>query len=295
MGNEKRGVFFAILAAVAYASNAVCVKLAMEVPPISMIFFRNLTCLILLAPLFFKTKVSYKTTKIKLFSLRAVMSFLGLGCFYFATKHLLLVNAVMLINASPLFVPVVILIWDRVTIPAVRVAAIVTGFIGILFILKPNLSFLNLAGFIALLAGVFVSISYVTLKKLSKTESATRILFYFFAGNTVLSFFPMLFELKTFQNPYTWIYLFLVGLTSFIYQTLTTQAYTYAPATKVSTISGNLAVVFSGLLAWNIWGRVPDLWSFIGIALVITAGVTVVMLKQKPAAAALPVEKVESD
>ena len=147
MENEKKGIFFAILAAVAYATNAVCVKLAIEVPPVSMVFFRNLTCLILLSPLFFKTKVSYKTAKIKLFSLRALMSFLGLVCFYFATKHLLLVNAVMLINASPLFVPLVILIWDRVKIPTVRVAAIVTGFIGILFILKPNLSFMNFAGF----------------------------------------------------------------------------------------------------------------------------------------------------
>ena len=295
MENEKKGIFFAILAALAYATNAICVKLAIEVPPVSMVFFRNLTCLILLSPMFFKTKVSYKTIKIKLFSLRALMSFFGLVCFYFATKHLLLVNAVMLINASPLFVPLVILIWDRVKIPAVRVAAIVVGFIGILFILKPNLSFMNFAGFIGLLSGIFVSISYVTLKKLSKTEAATKILFYFFAGNTALSFFPMLFELKTFQNPYTWLYLFLVGVTSFIYQAFTTQAYTFAPATKVSTISGNLAVVFSGFFAWGIWGKIPDLWSFIGITLVIMAGITVAVLKQKPVVEKPVLEKVEND
>ncbi len=283
--NEKKGIFFAVLAALAYSLNAVTVKLAVEVPPVSMVFFRNLTCLILLIPIFLKNKKIYKTTKPKLVIIRAFMSFFGLTCFYFATKHLLIVNAVMLINASPLFVPIVLLIWDKVKIPTLRVLAIITGFIGILFILQPNLQFMNIAGFIGLTAGVFVSISYVTLKKLSATEKASTIMFYFFAGNTVLSFIPTMFELGTFQNPTTWVYLVMVGMTSFLYQTFTTQAYANAAATKVSTITGYLAVVFSGIFGWTIWNRVPDVYAFIGIALVISSGIAVALYKDKTVSA----------
>ncbi|MFA5249815.1 MAG: DMT family transporter [Parachlamydiales bacterium] len=275
MNSEKKGLFFALLAALSYATYSVFVKLAVEVPPLSMVFFRNLTCLMLLAPMFLRARVSYKSERLPLFGVRALMGFLGLCCFYFATKRLLLVDAVMLINTSPLFVPLVILVWDRVKIPPVRLLSLMVGFFGVLCILKPNFNFINFAGLVGLGAGIFVSVSYVILKKLSKTEPATRILFYFFAGNTALALVPTLFELKQFQNPYTWLYLFLVGLTSFFYQVLATRAYTFAPATKVSAISGNLAVVFSGLLGWLIWGKIPDLWSFIGIALVIFAGITV--------------------
>ena len=136
MENEKKGIFFAIVAALTYATYSVFVKLAVEVPPISMIFFRNITCLALLSPLFLKSKVSYKPNKLSLLSLRAVMGFVGLGCFYFAAKRLLLVDVVTLINTTPLFVPLVILIWDRVGISKSHILALIVGFLGILFILN---------------------------------------------------------------------------------------------------------------------------------------------------------------
>ena len=201
-----------------------------------------------------------------------------LNCFYYAGKYLPVVDSVLLINTNPLFVPLVILIWDRMKISKRRTSFIFVGFLGVLFILKPKFDFVNVTGLIGLGAGVFMAISMVSLRKLSKTEPTERILFYFFAGNLAFSFFPMIYNWKNFENPMTWIYLLLVGVTSFLFQFLTTKAYSYATPTKVSPVSF-LAIVFSGILGWVFWNKIPDIKSWIGAFLVIVGGIAIVLDK----------------
>lgn len=277
--NEKMGFLCAFLASFSYASMASIVKLAAEVPSPVMVFFRNLVCFILLIPVFSKID-TFKTQKIGLFFIRALAGFVTLNCFYFAAKGLFLVDAVLLINTAPLFIPLIVLIWDRVKIPSMRIFAMLIGFIGILFILKPRYDFFNLVGMIGLCSGISMALSMVSLNKLSKTESSEKIMCYFFLGNMILGFFPMIYSWKNFEHPITWFYIFLVGAFSFIFQFLTTKAYTYLHPTKVSPISYS-AIVFSGIIGWLAWHNVPDLFSMIGIMLVILGGILVVREKKR--------------
>lgn len=277
--NEKKGLIFAFFAAFSYATMAAIVKLATEVPPPVTVFFRNLICFILLSPVFLKGK-NFKTKRIGLFTLRIFFGFITLNCFYFAAKHLYLVDAVLLINTSPLFIPIVILIWDRVRIPKMRILAICIGFIGILFILKPRFDFFNFAGMIGLISGISIACALVSLKKLSKTEPIERLLFYFFTGNLILGFFPMVFSLKKFKNPIMWFYILLVGIAAFIYQFLITKAYSYSHPTKVGPIA-YFAIVVSAVYGWLFWGNLPDIRSITGTVLVIAGGI-IVLKDKKP-------------
>lgn len=277
--NEKLGFFYAFLASFSYATMASVAKLAVEVPAPMMVFFRNLVCFIFLIPLFFKIE-SFKTQKIGLFSIRAIAGFITLNCFFFAAKELFLVDAVLLINTAPLFIPIVILGWDRKKIPPLRLLAMGIGFIGILLILKPRYDFFNFLGLIGLCSGIFMAFSMVTLNKLSKSEPTERIMFYFFLGNIILGFFPMLYSWKTFEHSITWFYIFLVGVLAFAFQFLTTKAYTHLHPTKVSPLS-YLSIVFSGIIGWLIWDNIPDLFSIIGTCFVILGGILVLRDKKK--------------
>jgi drug/metabolite transporter (DMT)-like permease len=122
--------------------------------------------------------------------------------------------------------------------------------------------------------------SMVTLRKLSKTEPTERILFYFFVGNLILGFFPMLYSWKNFENPMMWFYVAMVGVGAFCFQFLITKAYTYTTPTKVSPIA-YFAIVFSGLFGWIFWGNMPDLLAFLGTFLIISGGLVVVRSDRK--------------
>ena len=277
--NQLVGFVYAFFAAFSYATMAFIVKFATEVSPFTMLFFRNFICFIMLLPLFLKTR-DFKTEKMGLFSLRAVFSFCCLSCFYYSAKKLQLVDSVLLINTSPLFIPIVILLWDRINIPKSRAVAIVIGFLGILFILKPKFDFFNVNGFIGLGAGIFMSLSMVTLRKLSKTEPTEKVLFYFFVGNMVLGFFPMILTWKNFENPLMWFYLIAVSVLGFVFQFLTTKAYTYTTPTRVSVIA-YLAIVISVIYGWIFWGNIPDIKFIIGALCVIAGGILVVIDKKR--------------
>lgn len=282
--DQRIGFVFAFFAAFSYSTMALMAKLATEVSPSTMLFFRNLICLMIFLPGMIK-KRNFKVNNPPLIIFRAFLGFFCLSCFYYAAKHLKLVDSVLLINTAPLFIPIVIMIWDRVKIPKNRIFAIVIGFFGILFILKPSFDFFNFAGIVGLAAGIFMSLSMVTLRKLSKTESTETILFYFFLGTVVLGFFPMLISWKSFQNPMMWVYLLSLGLFGLVFQYLTTKAYTYTTPTRVSVIS-YLSIVLSGVYGWIFCGNIPDYSSILGVTLVILGGILVILDKnvfRKPA------------
>ncbi len=270
--SEKIGFLFAFIASLCYASQATFAKVATDVSPSALVFFRNLVCFILLMPAFLKNKTSIKTDKVGLYLLRACFGFITLNSFYYAAKNLKLVDAVTLVNTTPLFIPLVVLLWDRLKIPYTRYFALILGFGGVLFILKPNLHVFNFAGMIGLLSGLSMAASMVTLRKQSKTEPTERILFYFFTGNMLLGLYPMIHSWKHFQSPIMWFYIFMVGMLSFLFQFFITKAYTYVAPTKASVIS-YFSVVFSGFFGWIIWGNIPDLSSFIGILMAISGGI----------------------
>ena len=276
--DQKIGFIFAFFAAFSYSTMALMAKLATEVSPSAMIFFRNFICLMIFLPSMLKKK-SFKVNNKPLIIIRACLGFCCLSCFYFAAKHLKLVDTVLLINTAPLFIPIIIMIWDRVKIPRNRIIAIIIGFFGVLFILKPSFDFLNLAGLIGLFAGVFMAGSMVILRKLSKTEATETILFYFFLGTVILGFVPMILTWKPFENPMMWVYLVNVGVLGLIFQYLTTKAYTYTTPTRVSVIS-YLSIVLSGIYGWIFCGNIPDFNSTVGVALVIIGGVLVILDKK---------------
>ena len=85
--NEAIGFLYAFLAACSYSIMAAMAKLATEVPPSMMVFFRNFVCFAILAPSFIKS-CSFKTQKIGLFTFRAFLAYITLSCFYYANQKL---------------------------------------------------------------------------------------------------------------------------------------------------------------------------------------------------------------
>lgn len=108
-------------------------------------------------------------------------------------KDVLLVNATLLFNAAPLFIPVLSLFVLKQKISTFTRWAVLVGFIGIAIIIQPTASIVEHPGnVIGLASGISLAIAYVFIKMLSSTESIERIVFYFFFLSTCIQllFFP---------------------------------------------------------------------------------------------------------
>ena len=101
-------------------------------------------------------------------------------------KSMPLVDAVLLANAAPLFIPLVALFWMRTPIRPAVALSLAGGFIGVILILKPGPALLhNASSLIAITAALFSAVALVSVNRLSSTEKSDTILFYYFLISTI--------------------------------------------------------------------------------------------------------------
>ncbi len=271
-----RGGIYALISALFFASMGVFVKFAEEVPNETLVFFRNLICLAAVIPFIIHDKVSLKTTRFPLHFSRAVFGLVNIYCYFFTLRHLFLTNAIVLLNTIPLFIPLVILLWNRKKIPRLRTYALALGFLGILLILKPGARIVNVASLIGIGGAMAGAIGVVALRKLSKTDDTRLILFYYFLISVVVSFFPMIVAWQPIVSKEMWYIIGIIGLSAYGYQFCLTKAYKNVSASRAGALL-YMAVIFGGFYDWLIWGSIPDYWTLIGCSLIAAGGIWTIL------------------
>lgn len=256
-------------------------RVAKGVPFETMIFIRFTIPLLFMIPALAKRKVPFHFSRVRRHFWRAVFGLGTMYCFFYSLLHMPLMNALAFLNASPLFMPLIILLWLKLIVPKLRIAALVLGFIGVLAVLQPERSVGVFPSLIGLMGAFLGALAQIGVRQLSKSESTETILSYYFIIASFFSLFPMLYAWKPVEEPILWLYLVLIGIASWAYQYLFTLAVTHAPATKVGA-ANYLSVVFSGLLGWMFFGEIPSWEAIGGVALIITGGVLVVLSKKEP-------------
>ncbi len=245
------------------------------------IFIQYLTCLVIITVFSSRNKFrSLRTDKFKYHIIRGVTGVLAFSLYVIAITKIPLVNATLLNNSAPIFIPVITLFWLKKRIDRRIWWGISTGLIGILFILKPDLSLMLKPGDIfGLASGIFLGTTYVALRILTKTESFETILFYYSLIAAVLS---LPFALSHWSNPqlYIWCLGILNGVFFTGYHFLLQYAYRYTEPLKLAPFNYSV-IVYTGVLDWIIFGYFPDFASLIGIVLVTAGGILAITLHEK--------------
>jgi drug/metabolite transporter (DMT)-like permease len=289
-----RGAILMLAAALLFAAAGAIIKHVSEQLPNEMVvFFRSFFGLLALFPLFLRYGWrNYATKRLGAHLVRALAGLTAMYCYFYAIAHLPLAEAVLLNYTAPLFIPLAALLWVGESFSKKLWWPIGIGFIGIVLILKPGLSLLAPIGFIGLAAGLFSALAMAGIRKLTNTEPAIRVVFYFSLTSSLIAALPLFWH---WQTPPTnlWFPLFLIGVLSTIAQILMTRGYACAPAAQVGPFLYAI-VVFAGLFGWALWEEVPDWLSFSGTLLVIAAGILTIRLGGRKAAppAELPDEAV---
>lgn len=267
--NIPLGSLYLIIAALCFATMGAIVKfLSTRIGDDQILFMRNFIGLLILLPHLFVMKG--RDLKTKFFHnhfIRAVANVLALYCLFYAIRHILLADAILLNNTMPLFVPFVLLVWNKEKVPKAIFLPLIIAFVGVILVLHPGLNLIHVASIIALFSGLFMAISTVGVRLLGKHEPFYRIMFYTFAITSLITVFPLFWH---WQNPTTlaWLALIGVGVFGFGYQFLIIKAYQIASPTKISPLIF-LSVVVSGIYDWIFWDQIPKWISYVGLVLIL--------------------------
>ena len=226
----------------------VFVKTASQTIPASeTLFSRFLIGLLFLLPFVIKDrdfKVDIRQWKFLILRNAAGVSSMLIN--FYVVKFLPLSIAVLLMNTSALFIPILLLFFHRKTPLNVLLCSLI-GFLGVSIILLTNHNgnvdpiyvLIGLSG--AILAGM----AFIGLQELNKYNTPKNIVFYFHLIGTLMLPIFFMHQWKI-PNLYELGLLLLVGGFGLIFQLLLTRAFRYAPANVITPFAFT-GVIFSSV------------------------------------------------
>ncbi|NBR40022.1 MAG: DMT family transporter [Alphaproteobacteria bacterium] len=117
---------------------------------------------------------------------RVILFFTGFLCFYFALSGMPLAEATSLFFASPLFITLLSKYFQKVEIGIYRTGAIIFGFIGVLFIVKPSPEKLNWISLLPLFTAFTYAISMLIARMTKDKDSIFQQMIHLYIGSAIL-------------------------------------------------------------------------------------------------------------
>ncbi len=275
----EKGIGFTLLSAFCLALFGLFSKLGLVVPSFTLLLFlRFFVPLLLVTPF-----LIYLGTFKKIFPLkrvshqwwRAISVLVSQYCFFYYLTRATLLDATLLLNTGPLYIPILSRIFYGHRIGKVTCLCLAISFCGVVLILKPTQGIFNLFSIVGLLAGVGQGFSQVLYGANVEKESNGENLFYLYFFTACLSFFPLIIGSRidwgSFQGESVgWmvVWIVLMSVANIGSQGFRGFAYRHA---KPSSLAPFLytTTLFAGLFDWVIFGSIPTLLTIIGAGLVI--------------------------
>lgn len=260
-------------AAFLFALMSVMVKLlSRELPNAMVVFLRSSLSLLVLLPAIWKGgRAKLRTSHLREHLLRGCVGMAAMYCFFFAIGRLGLAEALLLNYSLPLFIPLVERAWLGEPTPRGIWKPLCIGMLGLTLILKPGLGLFRPAAVVGVLGAIFAATAQVGVRRLTLTESVTKIVFYFAICSSAIGLGPALLGWVA-PTPAAVPAILAMVASGTVAQLLMTRAYQLAPAAQVGPfIYGS--VVFAAAFDWLWFAHHPDVLGSLGTGLVILAGV----------------------
>lgn len=235
------------------------------------VFLRSLFGLLVLLPLVARHGRSLlHSNSPRTMAIRALAGLAAMYGFFYVIAHLPLAEATLVKLTTPFFMPLIAWFWLRERIGRHNATAIVVGFVGVLFILRPGAATFDPHALVGIAAALLASVAMVAIRDMNTSEPAERIVFHFAVICTLVSAVPLLWAWQT-PDWHLWPWLVAIGVFGTTGQLLITRAFQVAPPGKVGPFTYT-SVVFAALLGWAFWGEALLVTTVIGSLLIFAAG-----------------------
>lgn len=175
---------------------------------------------------------------------------------------------------SPLLIALISAIWLGERSSHAARMAVVTGFIGVLIIMRPGAGIFTWVALLPLLAAVFTATYQVLTRKLSVIDHSLALLFY-----------PSLLAAIVFGclTPLVWVtpqwkdipLLLAIGMLGTVGHFLMIRAYRQAPASQLAPFT-YVQLVIMIFLGYLVFDQFPDHWSLLGMLIIVASGLYII-------------------
>jgi drug/metabolite transporter (DMT)-like permease len=281
-----RGISYKIVSVMVFVGMASLIKAAStDIPPGQAVFFRSLFALpIIIGWLAMRHELrhGWKTKQPMGHVWRGLVGTLAMG-FGFAGLGLLPLPEVTAIGyAAPLLVVIFAAMFLNEEVRAFRLSAVALGLIGVLIVLSPRFSMgasvnhaQTLGAMLVLMGAVCAALAQVFVRKLVFTEDTAAIVFWFSVTATCLSLLTLPWG-WAWPSAFQWVMLIMAGLLGGIGQIFLTSSYRFADASLVAPFDYT-SMLLALIVGYFIFDEVPTVTMMIGAAIVISAGLMIIL------------------
>ena len=229
--------------------------------------------------LFFFRKNLTWTEQPKLQLIRGLLLFCANILFFYSISIIPLAKALTLAFIAPLIVTALspFLLGEKVGYK--RWAAVITGFIGSLIVIRPGFVELNLASIAALGTGVLYGFYLIITRKLHDSDNPLLTLLLTGIVGAVLGslIMPTVWVSPTITE---WYMMFAIGFFASLGHLFIILSLRYADASKLAPF-GYFEIVTSIIIGYYFFNHFPDSWTFLGLFIIISSGIYIFRREHK--------------
>jgi len=292
--NIDRGILFMLLSSFTFAIMGGFAKvLGQSLPPVEVTFFRNVFGVAIILAALWHTPTKGKGGKPLLLFFRGFIGFLALLAYFYNMAYIPLGVAVTYNKTSPLFLAFFAWIFLGEKLPKSAILALIFGFIGLVFIAKPDGVNLDKYDLLGIFSGIGAALAYTSIRELKNYYDTRVIALSFMSVGTIGPIILMLlaqfidfdknldflFAKFTMPKEKEWLYIVIVGVTATISQLLMTKAYSLSKAGIVGTITYT-QILFGVIIGTILGDMFPDFYTILGMVLITVAGLLVIVPKR---------------
>jgi drug/metabolite transporter (DMT)-like permease len=212
-----------------------------------------------------------KTTMLPMHLLRGGTGIAGFLLFISAADLTSLMNANVLLNTTPIFIPLLAMAFLHNHISRQLWLAIAVGFAGMVIVVKPDATiFTNPGNLLGLLAGLATAIEFLAVKKLDDSDSPLTQMFYFLLIGTLITSCLVIGKFQTITTN-DLLVMGATGVCLVLFQFLLIKAYMYAKPHEIGAFQYS-SVVFAAILGWVVFKESLDITTIVGTILVCIGG-----------------------
>ena len=275
LSKKQLGFFYMFISVCAFSLMDLIVKWSDDYPVGQVLFFRGFCGIIPILFLIPKDRYFdfYKTTRPVLHFKRCLAGLIALVSIFVALRNLPLATVVSISFAAPIFITIFSIFLLDEKVGLYRWMAVLVGFLGIIFITEPGFSALNVYYIYPIIFCLGLSYVAIAIRKLSSTEPAWLISFFFSFSIMLLSFLSF-YQGWILPSLLALFLLSMVGILGGLANLWLSQSYKYSEVSLVSPLK-YLGLVFAIIFGYFIWNEVPTSKTLLGALLVIVSSIII--------------------
>jgi len=247
--------------------------LSSTIPVLQITWSRYFFTVIIVLPvmlIFFRKNFKW-TEEPKLQLIRGLLLFCANILFFYSISVISLAKALTLAFIAPLIVTILSPILLNEKVGFRRWAAVITGFIGSLIVIRPGFVEVNLASIAALGTGVLYGFYLIVTRKLYNSDHPLLTLLLTGVVGAIIGslIIPSVWVQPTITE---WYMMFAIGFFASIGHLFLILSLRYADASKLAPF-GYFEIITNIIIGFYFFNHFPDNWTFLGLFVIISSGI----------------------